>query len=244
MGLGALAIGAVDMLFRVDVGNSYAHRAIFALSLFTPLVCLTKIPQKNQEADPEFSVNGFVSFVIKYVLLPFIVIYFVILYVYSANVLIHISERPQGEVSRLVIAFSIFGYLTYLLSYFFKEIGIVKRIRKVFPFVVIPQLFMLFYAIYLRIAQYDLTTNRYLVVIFGVWLLVISLYFILSKKKALLFIPACLAVFSAVFSFGPRGVFELPVHRQLVRLEKNLEKAGMLVNGEITPVEGELDANL
>jgi hypothetical protein len=76
----------------------------------------------------------------------------------------------------------------------------ISIIRKVFPFVVIPQIFMLFYAIYLRIAQYDLTTNRYFVVIFGVWLLVISMYFVFSKKKNLVIIPAVLTLFTIIIS--------------------------------------------
>lgn len=243
-GLGCLAIGAVEMLFDISVWDSYAHWAIFALTLFTPLVCLTKIPQKNQEIDPKFSVNWFVSFVIKYVLLPFICIYFVILYVYSVNVLLHFNQRPQGEVSWLVIVFSIFGFLTYILSYFFREIKIVNWIRKVFPFIVVPQLFMLFYAIYLRIAQYDLTINRYLVVIFGTWLLVISLYYVFSRQKYLLFIPASLACFSLVFSFWPWWVFNLPIERQLNILENNLKKAEMLVNGEVVPMKGQIDRTL
>jgi hypothetical protein len=59
---------------------------------------------------------------------------------------------------------------------------------------------MLFYAIYLRINQYDLTINRYFVVIFGIWLLVISIYFIFSKKKNLMVIPAILTIFTIIIS--------------------------------------------
>jgi hypothetical protein len=60
---------------------------------------------------------------------------------------------------------------------------------------------MLFYAIYLRIQQYDITVDRYFVVAFGVLLLVLSLYFICSKKKNLLSLPAILMVFTLLISF-------------------------------------------
>ncbi|MBT3727397.1 DUF4153 domain-containing protein [bacterium] len=67
----------------------------------------------------------------------------------------------------MVIGFSIFGYIIYIFSYAFDlKNKFIKTFRKVFPYVVIPQIFMLFYAIYLRINQYDLTINRYFVVVF------------------------------------------------------------------------------
>ncbi|MDR0772292.1 MAG: DUF4153 domain-containing protein, partial [Candidatus Peribacteria bacterium] len=64
----------------------------------------------------------------------------------------------------------------------------------------IPQIFMLFYAMYLRINQYDLTINRYFVVVFGIWLLFISLYFVFSKRKNLIVIPAVLTTFTVLIS--------------------------------------------
>jgi hypothetical protein len=101
----------------------------------------------------------------------------------------------------MVIGFSIFGYLTYLFTYAFQEENILlKWFRKFFPMIVIPQLFMLFYAIYLRIVQYDITVNRYFVVVFGLWLLGISLYYSFSKLKKLVFIPASLSIIILLIS--------------------------------------------
>jgi len=42
----------------------------------------------------------------------------------------------------------------------------ITKFRKVLPIVIFFQLPMLFYAIYLRINQYDVTINRYFVVVF------------------------------------------------------------------------------
>jgi hypothetical protein len=101
----------------------------------------------------------------------------------------------------MVIGFSIFGYIIYIFSYIFENTNkFIKSYRKYFPYAVIPQIFMLFYAIYLRIAQYDITVNRYLVVMFGIWLLLTSLYFVFSKKKSLPIIPALLTIFTILIS--------------------------------------------
>ena len=102
----------------------------------------------------------------------------------------------------LVIAFASMGYLTYLLSsYVEQELKAVTVFRKRFPIVVLPQIFMLFYAIALRIQQYDVTISRYLVVVFGIWLLVLSGYFIFSRQKRLFAIPASLVIFVLLISF-------------------------------------------
>jgi len=79
----------------------------------------------------------------------------------------------------------------------------VQIFRKFFPIVVIPQIPMLAYAIILRINQYDLTMNRYFVVIFGIWLTIISLYFVFGKIKSLTVIPATLTAITLLISIGP-----------------------------------------
>lgn len=156
----------------------------------------------------------------------------------------------------MVIGFSFFGYLTYIFSYIFESSNnnlsknSIRIFRRFFPYVVIPQIAMLFYAISLRIWQYDLTINRYLVVVFGIWLAIISLYYIFSIKKYLLYIPAVLTLFTIIVSIGPWSVYHLPYERQLKRLESNLIKANILQDGIIVPlkkysdIDNKLSANI
>lgn len=185
--------------------------------------------------------NRFFSFLIRYLATPAVYIYFLILYAYSAKVLLNFNDWPKGIVTWLVIGFSSFGYLTYIFSKPYEENKLVLVFRKWFPLLVVPQLFMLFYAIGLRIGQYDLTMNRYFVVAFGFWLLITSLYFLLRKSAIIAFVPASLALVSFVISIGPWGVFAYPFSRQESRLIKNLETANILVAGKIVPLKSERD---
>jgi hypothetical protein len=204
-GLGALAILAVEMLF--DVGGDFlsdfiSNWAIIALSFITPLICLMKVPTATGQQEKAFMLNTFATIIIQYVLTSFVCLYFIILYMYTIKVLVHFSQRPTGEVCWLVIIFSIVGYLWYLLSSHLEtEVSFLQMLRKRFPLVVLPQIFMLFYAIGLRIQQYDITIDRYLVVVFGSWLLVLSMYFLCSKQKRLLVLPAMLCIFTLLISF-------------------------------------------
>lgn len=154
------------------------------------------------------------------------------------KVLANFSDWPRGEVSWLVMGFSILGFLVYILTKSIEN-NFIKKFRKFLPFVVFPQIFMLFYAIYLRINQYGLTTNRYIVVLAGVALFLISLYYIISKKKSLKYIPMIFSIMAFVFSFGPWGIHSLPQKLQFESLKNILVETQMYENGEFKPFNSE-----
>ncbi len=241
--LGFIAIASVTALFdlaeffRED--KAYANWAVLSLALFAPLFWLTQIPYEKNVDTLKFEVNKFFSFLIRFVATPFIYIYFFILYAYTVKVLLNFSDWPKGMISWMVIGFSTFGYLTYIFSLAYEdENRIVRIFRKYFPIVVIPQIGMLAYAIGLRISQYDLTMNRYFVVVFGLWLLGVSIYLIASQRKSLVSITASLAIISLLISVGPWSVYSLPLYRQYDRLTENLEKAWLMQNGAIVKGTG------
>jgi Domain of unknown function (DUF4153) len=243
--LGVIAIASVVSLFEleslIDEEKYYGTWITLSLAFIAPMYGLREFPEIREIEKMKFEVNRFFSFLIRYLATPAVYIYFIILYAYSAKVLLNFSDWPKGIISWLVIGFSSFGYLTYIFSKPYEENKLVVVFRKWFPLIVIPQLGMLFYAIGLRIGQYDLTMNRYFVVAFGFWLLVTSLYFLLRRTALLAFVPASLALVSFVISIGPWGVFSYPFSRQESRLIRNLETAKILQNGKIVPLSSERD---
>lgn len=253
--LWSIAILTVINLFDLQtlsfIKNLYIDWAIIVFSLITPLYALTKLVKKETFLNNTFVENIFFTLLVKYISIPFIYIYFIILYVYSIKLILNLWDWPKGEVSWMVIAFSIFAYISYIFSYVFSEQNsFIKTSRKYFPYIVVPQLFILFYAIYLRINQYDLTVNRYFVVVFGLFLMVISIYFIFSRTKKLIFIPTVLTTFIIVISIWPWSVYNLPESRQLRILKSNLENAKILQNWKIIPlnsyedIDNELSKNI
>jgi len=243
--LGSIAIGSVIALFDIDWSHTsdlYGNWAVIALSLTAPLYALTILPHARDYETKAYVQNKFFSFIIRYIATPFIFVYFLILYAYSAKVLMNFSDWPKGIVSWMVIGFSSFGYLVYILSRAYAdESRMVAVFRRYFPHIVAPQILMLGYAIYLRINQYDLTMNRYFVVIFGIWLTLISLYYIISTKKSLSMIPASLVATILLISIGPWSVYSFPVARQEARLMYNLETAKILQEWKIVPLENKKD---
>lgn len=250
--LGFIALTSIFTLFDIkflDDHNWYGYWSVFSLVLFAPFFFLANFPQVKQELKSitEVSDNKFYFFLINFIGLPAIHIYFIILYSYTLKVLFNFSEWPQGEVTWMVILFSFFGYLIYFASFAFSDaFKHAKIFRKTLPYAVLLQTPMLFYAIGLRINQYDLTINRYLVVVFGFWLLYLSLYYIISKHKDLSVSFYSLLVVVIFMSIGPWSVYLVPKLRQLSRLEDNLTRANILQGSVIVPLESarDIDAKL
>lgn len=246
LALGFIALGSIFALFDIkdifDEWKLYANWAVVALAFVSPIYWLIQLPLRSEMNTRRFETNKFFSFLIRYIGVPFICIYFLILYAYSGKVLLNFANWPRWIISWMVIGFSTFGYLNYIFSKPYEsESKMITLFRQYFPFAVIPQILMLFYALYLRLMQYDLTMNRYFVIIFGLWLGFTSLYLIVSKKKSLSIITASLALLSFVISVWPWSVFQYPTARQYTRLIQNLEKANILKNSTITPLSNPKD---
>ncbi len=241
MFLGFIALWALFTLFDlnfIDEGKTFSYWASFTLSFFAPLFFLANLSSLKINNEQKIEKNKFYLFLVNYVGLPAITIYFIILYSYTIKVLLNFSDWPQGKISWMVIGFSFFGYLIYFSSYIFVEkFKSAEIFRKYFPFVVLPQVAMLFYAIFLRIAQHDFTINRYLVVTFGIWLLGLSLYFIFSKKKYLGTIFYSLMIVILIISIGPWSVYTFPESRQQIKLVDKLKEAKILENKKLSPLK-------
>ena len=251
--LGFIALGTTFALFDlgdyIDESRFFGYWAVFSLSLFAPVYFLAQAPEKDTDLNlfEKIKNNKFYNFLNNYITLPFIIIYFFILYAYTIKVLLNFDSWPEWIISWMVILFSLFGYLIYIFSYGFEQkLTLVRVFRKYFPFAVLLQTPMLFYAIYLRINQYDFTINRYLVVIFWIFLVLISIHFIFSKKKYLLALPALLTLFIVTISIWPWGVYSFPEARQLKLLEQDLVEAKIIQDSKLViPLkESDIEAKL
>ncbi len=224
---GAAVIGSVKLLFDPGwLGEQWFVKwQVISASLVAPLFFLAAFPKALPE---KLAVaERFLHFLIRYVAMPFICIYFIILYAYTLKVLLNFNDWPPGVVAWLVIWFSFFGYITYIISYHLSgQSTLVARFRTLIPVLLLPQLVMLFYAIGLRINQYAWTVNRYLVVALGVWLLIVSLYLIIRQQKAkLVVIPATLFFSILLILIGPWGMFNVSESSQVRQLNKIMSVA-------------------
>ena len=91
---------------------------------------------------------------------------------------------------------------------------------------------MLFFAIFLRLGDYGITLNRYVILMFGIWVSIVSLYTIMGKTN-IRFIPLSLIIILLLSSFGPWSMDNIPKQNQKKRLEVLLTRAGIMKNGKV-----------
>ena len=239
----AIALLAVDQLFDLNLDeNIYARLYFVIFGFFLTFYFLWHTPREF-DAEPEQGATGKVLLnLCKYILIPIIGLYFLILYAYSAKILLEWS-LPKGWVSSLVLGFSIAGIFTWLLNYRLPESDSSRHIRffhRWFWPIAAPMTALLFVAISRRIGDYGVTEPRYLVAHTGFWLALMCLFFLFSSKKDIRAIPLSLIVFALIFLFGPVNAFKMSQESQKQRLETLLIQNGLFADGKARPAEEQL----
>ena len=207
---------------------------IFISILFSSWFFVSGIPKNLDELEKGVEYPSGLKTFGQYILLPLMMIYFVILYTYGAKI-IFTWDWPRGVVSYMISAYSVLGILTFLLLYPWGGIegtAWVKKFSKLFYILMLPLIVLLFMALSIRISEYGITINRYLVVVLGIWLTIVSLYFTLGKTN-IKFVPISLTTILIVIMFGPWGMFSISEKSQSGRLIELLERNNLLVDGKI-----------
>ncbi len=231
----SIAILAVDNLFVLEIdGKIYAQLFVVIAALFNTTFFLRNMPESfSLEVDSRSNYTPAIKTLTKFILIPIVLIYFLILYAYSAKILVS-WELPKGWVSSLVLGFSIAGGFTYLLNYLlvkWDDNALVQGFRRWFFFVLSPMVILLFIGIGRRINDYGVTEDRFVVATAGIWLLMLCLYFIFSKKDNIVVVPWSLILFALLTVLGPLNAFRISSNNQAERLSALLEKNGMIKEG-------------
>ena len=235
----SFAVYAIQMLFIPGWKDSFRlTSAIFAASsgIIAPWVVMAGIPEIEKISEVEV-VEKAAALISKFVFIPVVLFYLVILYLYFGKVLFF-EELPKGMTSYLILSFCTAGSITY--SIILEESkkaqkGITVFFEKWFYRTVFPLLFLLWYAIWKRTDDYGITEKRYILIVLSSLLTVWAVYFIFSKSKNVVIIPLLTALTSILISFGPWGVFETSYRSQKTRIIEILEKNQLIENGKIIP---------
>jgi hypothetical protein len=231
------AIMAMDVLFKLDINYEiYAHLWFWIAVAGSVFIFGAGIrPDITQLDDDRDSPKGIKLFA-GYILLPLVVIYMIILYLYGGKIMFTWS-LPVGWVGNLIMAFSVVGILALLLLHPFGEEegnSWIKRYTKTFYYFLFPLLLLLFVGIYVRIDAYGVTVVRYLLASLGVWLLFIALFMSFKKNAPLFIIPASLAVLAMLVLYTPYlNAYSVAERSQKSRLIKILTREGFWKNGSL-----------
>lgn len=242
----SLIIWTLNLLFGVKIFNDYIPEIwIIALGFIAPINWLALIPQDLDEKVAEGEQKEFTSYaiglIVKFILIPLLLAYTLILYAYAGKILLQ-GEVPSGHIAIMVLLYGIVGSVTYLFTLPTCAVGPLNRFfwNSWFLLTVGPVI-LLGIATYQRIEQYGITTDRYLLVLFGVWLTVLALINTLNwKTRDLRLLPGLISLFFLIASVGPWGANGLSLSSQISELQSLLEKNDLYENGKVIPVSGEM----
>jgi len=225
----------VNKLLGINVEYQIYYYTWLIVSLvFAPCFFLAGVPYKNRA----FTLKDYpklLKILILYIIIPLITIYTAILYIYFIKIIIT-WKWPQGLVSHLVLWYSVITAAVLFFIYpFIENNSWAKTLMKVFPKVLIPLIVMMFFSIGIRINAYGVTENRYYVVILGLWVFLIMLYFSICKKFKNIILPMSLAIIILISTFGPFSSYSISKYSQNKRFTNILSKNSMISEGEIIP---------
>lgn len=230
-----LALSALNILFDIKIHNElYVEIYIVVAGFFNTWFFVSGIPQNLDELEEIEDYPKGLQMFAQYVLLPLLLLYLIILYAYASKILI-VWNWPKGIVSYLIACVAVLGIFTFLLIYPYgniKENYWIKKFTNAYYYTLFPLIVILFMAIWIRVSDYGITVNRYIIVLLGVWLTVVSLYFSFRKSN-IKFIPVSLAVILTLMSFGPWSMFAVSERSQVSRLQKILTESNILQEGHI-----------
>jgi len=229
------AITAINYLFDADIdGEWYGYVVVFIAGIFHTGYFLSAFPKNFVHNIASESHDRAYVNMVKYVLISLISLYLIILYAFGIKILIN-WELPKGFVASLVLGFSIAGILTYLLNYRLPEIegsGWVKIYKKWFFVILLPVTSLLFVGIWRRISEYGFTEERYFVLITGVFLAFVCLYFIFSKRDDIRVIPIALLLSCLICGVGgPFSSFSISKNSQKKIFLEKLHDVGAVKDG-------------
>ena len=223
----------IDQLFNANIpGKYYYYMFLIVAGVFAPSLFLSRIPEGDEKLD-KYVYPKSLKILLLYIVIPLITVYSAILYVYFFKIIMT-KDWPQGLVSHLVLWYSAFSIaVIFFITPIINENKWAHRFRFWFPKLIMPILIMMFISIGIRIRAYGITENRYFVLILGLWVLGIMLYFALIRKSNNIIIPITLSIIALNSVFGPLSSFTISKRSQNKRFQSILLTNNMLEDNKI-----------
>jgi len=230
-----IALNIIWYLFEINTYKLITPFSIIFYILFFPWMVLAGLsPKFNYHADKIYYPT-YLKSITQYALMPLITLYAIILLAYIAKIVIS-GIWPSGWTVGIIIGYSLGLLLVIILIYpilFNAENKILKKLIYIHLFASILFFIVYFIAIFKRIESNGLTENRIFVILYGIWFLFLTIYFIIKKINDLRVITFSLLLILFLSVSGPWNVFRIAKKNQLNRLIKIAQSEKIFINGKI-----------
>lgn len=188
----ATLLYGISELFSADLKPAFYFRVLMPFMVLLPAyLFLIRIPAGAEKHDNNIQISKFISVVTRYLFIPLVSCYLLVLYVYLFKITFT-WELPKGTVSWMVsvmmVGFVIVVALLYpMLKKDDKPFD--KWVAKWFPWLMLPLIALMSVGIGRRISDYGITAPRLYVLLVNIWFYAVCIYLIVTKSKRILWIP-------------------------------------------------------
>lgn len=202
----SLLILSLHMLFDVDIQWKYYLYILIICSLLLPtLLFLGMLPRGEEKHNREPQSLDFLNGIIRYLFLPLMGGYLLVLYIYTARILSSWT-LPTGWVSWLVVTLMA-GCIAIEFGLYPTRIKDGKRtderIARWLPALVLPLLMLMTVGIVRRFNDYGVTINRLYLITLNIWFYLVCIGLIVTKARRINWIPISFAVIFLLTSALP-----------------------------------------
>lgn len=232
LGVSAI-IGSMDyLLYDMQLSvKVYADIWIFGGCFFGPVMFLHQLSRQFDFEKGECVMLPGIFFIANYLVVPLILIYMWVLYVYFLKIAVQ-WELPKGNLAYMVTSFGALGVAARMAVFPMRQekgTQLLRQFYKYFYYMLIIPLVLLAIGLYTRISQYGITEERYAIGICLVWLSALCVWNIARPAQAhIKHVPMALAILFLFGAFGPWGAVSLSTRDQVGRLDALLHRVGVI----------------
>lgn len=230
-------VGSFHWLFGLQVAEQwYSTLAILTLLTTPVLLFLARIPEGEDKHSDVAVISKYLIFVIRYLFVPLMAFYLIVLYIYGLLILIH-WELPNGGVGWLVSALMAGCIIVELGLYPVMRSGEGKPferwIVRWLPVLILPLLLLMTVGTVRRLSDYGITPPRLYLLTFNLWCYAVCIGLFVGRARRIRWIMTSLA---AVFLLTSA----LPVNYTTISLRVRRHKLDRLI-GNTLPADLPMD---
>ena len=214
--------------------EAYAVVWAFAIILLNTVLVLAAL-NRVKEAVEEPEVPRELMVLAQWIFTPLSMVYTAIILAYLVRLLAR-QEWPSGGVGYLVSGLTFMVILSYLIQRPMEEKGLLapffRNYWKWSFALLLPPLFTLAVAIYLRVNQYGWTEPRYYLAMLTVWAIGVAFYYLRPFRRGIAVIPLSLFVMGLLTWMGPLSGKSAETRSQSARFDSLMKEYGAQWDGE------------
>lgn len=229
----SLLLASLDLLFGIDVDEKWYFilECIFGL-LLSALLFLGRIPQGAKKHDRNPLDSNFLNVVVRFLFLPLVGLYILVLYLYAAKILLT-WELPNGWVSSLVCA-AMVGCIGIEFGLYPVRKLQDKRadhlIARWLPVVILPLLLLMSVGIVRRLSDYGITVNRLYLLTLNLWFYFVCITLFLTKARRINWMTISFTLIFLLTSALPINYISITRHHMANSVERILQGQRLPLN--------------